>query len=788
MSKRDEFIAIVNTFKAASPAITDEQRKGLLRQAKQQYGLSFEEARQILKASGLVVGDVVNYFEVLGLAVEEFQNQPDAAIATRVDTAHKELYSASLRAGGLPRPDGKTQEQWRTVLNQARDILKDPQQRREHLATLQPDGEVPDTPSRETTRPIFKFSNGDEATSIPQLAALMEKHPQEAAIALYRGYLEQSLGGAGEMHLAEAARRVASVYAKTPEFGLAAMVQILRGKVKFARGGEASTPQQLARLIDLNWEEAKTLLYGGFLPIWLEYTKQSQLANAAVDVINRSGDETDIGLERLVQKLDPQIGHPIPKVSHTSINFGKVYRKSQKTVRVEIQNTGRGYLYGDIFLAKAMPGLRLSPTSIRGNAVLTVTLDASRLAVNQTHQTALVITTNNGELQVPISCVPVVVEAPSTSSSQDFSFNSPSEKSYANSTSSSQDPATPPPKKESTDKTRAAGWVCAAAISLGILIFILWRATVQNTTPTPPRPESPLPSGDSRQGSVQNTTPTSPRASVPAGMVLIPGGEFQMGSSDSKADTDEKPVHTVYVDAFYMDKYEVTNAQFKAFVDANPRWRKDSIPRAYHDGDYLNHWTGNRYPTGKSNHPVVYVSWYSAMVYAQWVGKRLPTEAEWEKAARGGLVEKKYPWGNVAPNGTQCNFADKNLSEHWDENWGENWSDENADDGYFTIAPIGSYPPNSYGLYDMAGNVYEWCLDAYDAGFYRRSPLRNPLAGEMTLTAVMKNYQTVTTFRVLRGGSWSVSAHGLRVAFRNRKTPTYTSGGSGFRCARDVNP
>ena len=758
MSKRDEFIAIVNTFKAASPAITDEQRKGLLRQAKQQYGLSFEEARHILKESGLVVGDVVNYFEVLGLSVDELQNETESAIATRVDTAHKELYGASLRAGGLPRPDGKTQEQWRTLLNQARDILKDPQQRREHLTTLQLDGEEPDTPSRETTRPIFKFTNGDEATSIPQLAALMKKHPQEAAIALYRGYLEQSLGGAGEMHLAEAARTVASVYAKTPEFGLWAMVQILRGKVKFARGGEASTPQELARLIDQNWEEAKTLLYGGFLPLWLEYTKQSQLANAAVDIINRSGNETDIGLERLVQKLHPQIGHPVPKVSHTSINFGKVDRKSQKTVRVEIQNAGRGYLYGSVELAKAMPGLWLPSTFIREKAVLTVTLDASRLAVNQTHNTALVIKTNGSELRVPISCVPVDVAAPSTSSSQD--------------------PATTAPEK-STAKTRAVGWVWVAVV-FGIILFITFRPPVNE--------RSVQRILDRFDGRVQTSSPTIPRADVSAGMVLIPGGEFQMGNSDSEGAGDEKPVHTVYVDAFYMDKYEVTNAQFKTFVDANPRWRKDSIPRAYHNGYYLYYWNGNIYPQGMGNYPVVYVSWYAAMAYAQWKGKRLPTEAEWEKAARGGLVGKKYPWGNVAPNGTQCNFADKNLSEHWDENWGENWSDENADDGYYQVAPIGSYPPNSSGLYDMAGNVWEWCLDGYDAGFYRRSPRRNPLAGGMTLREVMKNYQTVITSRVLRGGSWYFAARSLRVANRGRNTPAGADVSVGFRCARAVTP
>ena len=760
MSKRDEFIAIVNAFKAASPAITDAQRKGLLRQAKQQYGLSFEEARHILKESGLVVGDVVNYFEVLGLSIDELQNDTESAIATRVDTAHKELYGASLRAGGLPRPDGKTQEQWRTVLNQARDILKNPQQRCQHLAILQLDGEVPGTPSRETTRPIFKFTNGDEAASIPQLAALMEKHPQEAAIALYRGYLEQSLGGAGEMHLAEAARTVAELYVKTPEFGLWAMVQILRGKVKFARGGEASTPQQLAQLIDQNWEKAKTLLYGGFLPLWLKYTKQSQLANEAMDIIDRFGDETDIGLERLVQKLHPQIGHPVPKVSHTSINFGKVDRKSQKTVRVEIQNAGRGYLYGDIRLAKEMPGLRLSSTSIRGNAVLTVTLDASRLAVNQTHNTALVIKTNGSELRVPISCVPVVVAATSTSSSQD--------------------PATTAPEK-STAKAGTKGWGGTAAISLGILIFIMWRATVQNTTPTPPRPEwratvqnttptpprpeSPLPSDDSRQGAMQNTTPTPPRASVPAGMVLIPGGEFQMGSRDSEADEDEKPVNTVYVDAFYMDKYEVTNAQFKAFVDANPRWQKYQTSRAYHDGDYLKPWSGNSYPSGKGSHPVVYVSWYAAMAYAQWAGKRLPTEAEWEKAARGGLVRQNYPWGNGIGS-TRANFG-RNVGK---------------------TTPIGSYVPNGYGLYDMAGNVWEWCLDGYDSRFYARSPFRNPIAGDASASQIVNEFRRVKTSRVLRGGSWFNSATYLRVANRFRSTPTNTNGIIGFRCAMDVNP
>ena len=132
-----------------------------------------------------------------------------------------------------------------------------------------------------------------------------------------------------------------------------------------------------------------------------------------------------------------------------------------------------------------------------------------------------------------------------------------------------------------------------------------------------------------------------------AEMVLIPAGEFLMGSDDDEADYGEKPVHSVYVDAFYMDKYLVTNARYKVFVDANPQWRKDLIPDAYHNGSYLHFWNSGSYPDGEGNHPVTWVSWYAAMAYAHWAGKRLPTEAEWEKAARGGLVGMKYPWGNT---------------------------------------------------------------------------------------------------------------------------------------------
>ena len=252
-----------------------------------------------------------------------------------------------------------------------------------------------------------------------------------------------------------------------------------------------------------------------------------------------------------------------------------------------------------------------------------------------------------------------------------------------------------------------------------------------------------------------------PSTAVPDGMVLIPAGTFEMGSEDGGS--DEQPVHTVHLDAFYMDKYEVTNAQFKAFVDANPRWQKDQTSRAYHDGDYLKLWSGNSYPSGKGNHPVVYVSWYAAMAYAEWAGKRLPTEAEWEFAARGRLAGKKYPWGDAITS------ADANYDGHVGD-----------------TRPVGRYAPNGYGLYDMAGNVGEWCLDAFDEDFYAASDnSRNPIAG-----GKVDNFKTIPTdpYRVLRGGSWIYDARGLRVANRNRRTPTNAGDDGGFRCARSLTP
>ena len=274
------------------------------------------------------------------------------------------------------------------------------------------------------------------------------------------------------------------------------------------------------------------------------------------------------------------------------------------------------------------------------------------------------------------------------------------------------------------------------------------------------RRESGHPTAKQKTDTTLTVMPKPSVPSVPADMVLIPAGEFQMGSSDN---ADEQPVHTVYIDAFYIDKYEVTNAQYKTFVNANPKWRKDRILSVYHDGDYLKHWDSNNYPSGKSDHPVTYVSWYAAMAYAKWVGKRLPTEAEWEKAARGKLIAKKYPWGDYIDS-TKANY-NKKIGD--------------------TVS-VGQYSPNNYGLYDMSGNVAEWCLDRYDQGFYVNASRRNPIA-DANVLSVKTNFSKVSNVpRVLRGGSWSQLSQYVRVADRTKAAPTLSYFGAGFRCVKVI--
>ncbi|RKU27803.1 hypothetical protein C6499_11250 [Candidatus Poribacteria bacterium] len=260
--------------------------------------------------------------------------------------------------------------------------------------------------------------------------------------------------------------------------------------------------------------------------------------------------------------------------------------------------------------------------------------------------------------------------------------------------------------------------------------------------------------------------PREPEPIIPDGMVLIPEGEFEMGSNNGNADNDEQPVHTVHLDAFYIDANEVTNGEFKDFVLANPEWQKERIDEKFHDGNYLQDWHGNNFPLGERDHPVRYVSWYAAMAYAVWVDKRLPTEAEWEKAARGGLKKKEYPWGNGI-NINRANYG-KRLGE---------------------TTPVGEYPANDYGVHDIAGNVWEWCLDEYQADFYANSPRRNPTAGANNVEEIVNDFQNIVDFRVIRGGGWNSNPEWLRASNRHGTSPAYAGiGALGFRCAKSVSP
>jgi iron(II)-dependent oxidoreductase len=230
-----------------------------------------------------------------------------------------------------------------------------------------------------------------------------------------------------------------------------------------------------------------------------------------------------------------------------------------------------------------------------------------------------------------------------------------------------------------------------------------------------------------------------------AQMVLIPAGEFQMEGNAGK--DDEKTVYTVYIDAFYIDKYEVTNAQYRRFVQATGHRE----PR-----DILNNrpWSGKNF--SGDNQPVVSVSWEDAKAYCEWAGKRLPTDAEWGKAARGGLEGMKYVWGDDWPPPRGAG----------------NFRIEGYADGYSYPAPVGSFDPNGYGLYDMAGNVSEWCADwfALHKDYYSGSPRRNPSG------------PSSGTVRVTRGGSWGHDeAHFLRVAYRGLG-PKRGYIHCGFRC------
>lgn len=279
----------------------------------------------------------------------------------------------------------------------------------------------------------------------------------------------------------------------------------------------------------------------------------------------------------------------------------------------------------------------------------------------------------------------------------------------------------------------------------------------------------------------------------------IPAGTFTMGDSsgDRNPADGEVPLHEVTLAAFDIDVTSVTNADFARFVQATDYVTEAEsfdfsavfhLALAADEDDILGvppgtpWWYGVRganwrHPAGRhssieglDDHPVVHVSWNDAQAYCAWAGERLPTEAEWEYAARGGLDGRRFVWGDeLRPDGRwMLNIWQGAFPTH-----------DTAEDGFSTTAPVRTFEPNGYGLWQMSGNVWEWCADWFSAGYYRRSPAADP-AGPDTGEQ-----------RVMRGGSCLCHhsyCHRYRVAARSSNTPESTSGNLGFRCAGDAPP
>ncbi len=246
-----------------------------------------------------------------------------------------------------------------------------------------------------------------------------------------------------------------------------------------------------------------------------------------------------------------------------------------------------------------------------------------------------------------------------------------------------------------------------------------------------------------------------------------------MGSSadDWLAHSDEFPQHEVYLDAYWIDQTEVTNAMFAAFLNAKGNQSEGGETWLDADGkDVLIEWRDSEWrpKSGFEDHPVIEVTWYGARAYCQWAGARLPTEAEWEKAARGD-DSRWYPWGDVF-DCSKGNFDDEKILDGYVVPGGEGC------DGFYLTAQVKSFAAGAspYAVYDMAGNVWEWVSDWYASDYYENSPQSNPQG------------PTSGESRVFRGGSWSYSLFYVRSANRGRFSPDVTSPDNGFRCARSA--
>lgn len=358
--------------------------------------------------------------------------------------------------------------------------------------------------------------------------------------------------------------------------------------------------------------------------------------------------------------------------------------------------------------------------------------------------------------------------------------------------------------RKSPVSRRWSSWTWPAIVIgavAGIFALNAWRVEQSSGETGPPKLNS-----------------SSAPAPAPADMAWIPGGSFWMGDNDYP---DARPEHLLYIDGFWMDQHEVTNAEFAKFVAATgyqtmaerkPRWEdlKDQVEpgtpqppdeeliagsivfqppdRAVPLDNHMQWWgyvpgASWRHPEGpdsniddRQNHPVVHVAWVDAAEYAKWAGKRLPTEAEWELAARGKLDRAPYCWGR-----------ELRPKHQWQSNiWQGAFPQQNsADDGFRATAPVASFAPNGYGLFDTSGNVWEWCADWYRPDYYVTSPQRNPQGPESSFDPLEPRMPK----RVQRGGSFMCADSYCRryvPGARGKGEPLSAAGHIGFRCAKNA--